>query len=500
MGDTEKRNIDLLRNNQTLTNHHLVSNSNLGDSQLNLSRIQDPVNQNLQNLFSSGSENGRRVAGIPSSHPQIPPISPYSQIAMNRPASQQMNLQSFGHIPFHSRSLSQPHAFNFNPIPHVTSSSQKDAIALPRSENHDSGSNPMLSPLPPSSIANRDGLPPRKLHRRSMSDVPFGVNNGIFQSPPLPPVGPCSSSHGGLLRTLSGDGSGKLVQLAKKESEMKLDGESMDDLLRAYMNLDNNDLVNYGGATEKNDSENSKTRGSDNSDNDAESSANESGCSGNLKDGLKRSAGGDITPAVRHQRSISMDSFMGKLQLNDDSPNLPSSVAGSLAEHSRPLSTSMFSGSELEKIMANEKLAEIAVNDPKRVKRILANRQSAARSKERKTRYITELEHKVQTLQIETTTLSSQMTMLQNDFQGLTAINTELKLRLLAKEQQAQLRNALHDALTKEIQHLRILNGEVTDQTRGLINFQMLQQQIQATSQQEPSSSTVKSESNSSHE
>jgi len=45
--------------------------------------------------------------------------------------------------------------------------------------------------------------------------------------------------------------------------------------------------------------------------------------------------------------------------------------------------------------------------------RILANRQSAARSKERKMRYIAELERKVQTLQSEATTLSAQLTMLQ---------------------------------------------------------------------------------------
>lgn len=45
--------------------------------------------------------------------------------------------------------------------------------------------------------------------------------------------------------------------------------------------------------------------------------------------------------------------------------------------------------------------------------RILANRQSAARSKERKTRYTGELERKVQTLQTEATTLSAQVTMLQ---------------------------------------------------------------------------------------
>lgn len=45
--------------------------------------------------------------------------------------------------------------------------------------------------------------------------------------------------------------------------------------------------------------------------------------------------------------------------------------------------------------------------------RILANRQSAARSKERKIRYTSELERKVQTLQTEATTLSAQVTMLQ---------------------------------------------------------------------------------------
>lgn len=45
--------------------------------------------------------------------------------------------------------------------------------------------------------------------------------------------------------------------------------------------------------------------------------------------------------------------------------------------------------------------------------RILANRQSAARSKERKIRYASKLERKVQTLQTEATTLSAQLTLLQ---------------------------------------------------------------------------------------
>jgi hypothetical protein len=45
--------------------------------------------------------------------------------------------------------------------------------------------------------------------------------------------------------------------------------------------------------------------------------------------------------------------------------------------------------------------------------RILAKRQSAARSKERKIKYTGELERKVQTLQTEATTLSAQLTLLQ---------------------------------------------------------------------------------------
>ncbi|KAL8144568.1 hypothetical protein AgCh_002955 [Apium graveolens] len=96
---------------------------------------------------------------------------------------------------------------------------------------------------------------------------------------------------------------------------------------------------------------------------------------------------------------------------------------------------------EAKKAMAPDKLAELWNLDPKRAKRILANRQSAARSKERKARYISELERKAQTLQTEATTLSAQLTLFQRDTTGLTTENTELKLRLQAMEQQAQLRD-----------------------------------------------------------
>ncbi|CAI9774928.1 unnamed protein product [Fraxinus pennsylvanica] len=133
--------------------------------------------------------------------------------------------------------------------------------------------------------------------------------------------------------------------------------------------------------------------------------------------------------------------------------------------HSNSMDSSLLFGEssiEAKKAMAPDKLAELWNLDPKRAKRILANRQSAARSKERKARYMSELERKVQTLQTEATTLSAQLTLFQRDTTGLSNENTELHLRLQAMEQQAQLRDALNEALKQEVERLRIATGEIS--------------------------------------
>nr|KAJ0213839.1 hypothetical protein LSAT_V11C400195690 [Lactuca sativa] len=190
------------------------------------------------------------------------------------------------------------------------------------------------------------------------------------------------------------------------------EGEVVDDLFSAYMNLENLDTLNSSGTDDKQGTENredldsrasgTKTNGGDSSDNEATSSVNDKG--------IKRSAGGDIAPTTRHYKSVSMDSFMGRMNFADESPKLPPSPGGHIGQlspnnsidsnsntntFSLEFGNGEFTGAELKKIMANEKLAEIALSDPKRAKRILANRQSAARSKERKMRYITKLEHKL---------------------------------------------------------------------------------------------------------
>lgn len=137
--------------------------------------------------------------------------------------------------------------------------------------------------------------------------------------------------------------------------------------------------------------------------------------------------------------------------------------------HSNSVDSSSFLSESIEakKAMAPEKLAELWNLDPKRAKRILANRQSAARSKERKARYMSDLERKVQTLQTEATTLSAQLTLFQRDTTGLSSENTELKLRLQAMEQQAQLRDALNEALKQEVERLRMATGEIASCSDG---------------------------------
>ncbi|CAA0836648.1 Basic-leucine zipper (bZIP) transcription factor family protein [Striga hermonthica] len=170
---------------------------------------------------------------------------------------------------------------------------------------------------------------------------------------------------------------------------------------------------------------------------------------GTAEEAEKSGEGGGAVSRPRHRHSNSVDS--SSLLFNE-------------------------SGIEAKKAMAPEKLSELWSVDPKRAKRILANRQSAARSKERKARYISELERKIQTLQTEATTLSAQLTLFQRDTSGLGNENTGLKLRLQAMEQQAQLRDALNEALKQEVERLRMATGEIssTKDTFSLLPTQQL--------------------------
>ncbi|XP_058730112.1 bZIP transcription factor 29-like [Vicia villosa] len=468
-------------------------------------QVQQQVHQQHHH-FQDGSN--KRV-GIPPSHPhQIPPISPYSQIPVSRPIMPPHNTSP---TPSHTRSLSQPSFFSLDSLPPLSPCPFRDSSSTSHSEHADVSMEDRDVSLPP--FARNPSLPPRKSHRRSNSDIPFGFSTVLQSSPPLIPLRGREMAKPNQLAVKRETGWERNVDSSNNNVEEKKslspEGEVVDDLFSAYMNLDNIDAINSTGNDDKNanaavndnrddlDSRASgtKTNGGDSSDNEAESSVNESGDSMQRREGMKRSAGGDIAPTTRHYRSVSMDSFIGKLNFNDESSKLPPSPGGlvspgnsgdgNAAAFSLEFGNGEFSGPELKKIMANEKLAEIAMADPKRAKRILANRQSAARSKERKMRYISELEHKVQTLQTEATTLSAQLTLLQRDSVGLTNQNSELKFRLQSMEQQAKLRDALNEALTAEVQRLKIATAELNGEThpsncmipQHSVNPMMFQQQ-----------------------
>ncbi|KAG0457088.1 hypothetical protein HPP92_022245 [Vanilla planifolia] len=339
----------------------------------------------------------------------------------------------------HSRSFSQPAFFSLDSLPPLGPSPYRKSS--PTSSLSDSAD---LSPAPVRT-ATGDGLPPRKLHRRSCSDIPPGfLTNGT-------PTVKSEPDFEGM------DGSG----------ERKSDGNLGDDLFDAFLNLDGFGMVDESDyrrdEMDSRRSGNSKN-GANSSESEAESSAIDFG-------GVCESA--PVAVRSRHFRSISVDGLMGRLNFGEESPRVPTSPGLKRSQGSRgdsmdeafslEFGNGEFSGTELKKIMTDKRLEEIALADPKRAKRILANRQSAARSKERKLRYISELERKVQTLQSEATTLSAQLTLLQRDSAGLATQNNELKIRLQAMEQQAQLRDALNEALTGEVQRLRLATAELDD-------------------------------------
>ncbi|CAO2181359.1 unnamed protein product [Urochloa humidicola] len=99
--------------------------------------------------------------------------------------------------------------------------------------------------------------------------------------------------------------------------------------------------------------------------------------------------------------------------------------------------------------------ASAAAVDPKRVKRILANRQSAQRSRVRKLQYISELERSVTSLQTEVSALSPRVAFLDHQRSLLTLGNSHLKQRIATLAQDKIFKDAHQEALKKEIERLR---------------------------------------------
>ncbi|CAL9183279.1 unnamed protein product [Musa hybrid cultivar] len=105
-----------------------------------------------------------------------------------------------------------------------------------------------------------------------------------------------------------------------------------------------------------------------------------------------------------------------------------------------------------------DKLAELALIDPKRAKRRDSlNRQSAARSKERNIHFTSELGMKG----ANSSDRGTHSFWPAHTSADLNAENREHKLRLQAMEQQAQLRDAPNEAMKEEVQRLKIATGQL---------------------------------------
>ncbi|XP_044947669.1 bZIP transcription factor 29-like [Hordeum vulgare subsp. vulgare] len=352
----------------------------------------------------------------------------------------------------HPRSLSQPQFLSMDFLfrasyPDLAAPS---AIALssPPPPPLSSGSDRGPSGLPPPSGSDRmaSGLPPlRAGHLRSQSDV----LQGFSYQPNLPPPAPVNA-----------------------EALVAANNSTLDGILGAYMSTNGLGAVGSSGAVgqERRDQLDSQAPAwspGDSSENEAES------------------ANGSLP---RHCRSLSADSLVGKFKFgpsglepsNSDS-NLPppspgtaaasrlarsgsGSIGGAAALFAKEFAnTKEFSEADKKVIMDSEHLAQIVLTDPKRVRRILNNRQSAAKSKERKARYIVELEGKVQVLQGETMNLSAQVKMVKKGQTRLSIHNHEMRIRMQALEEQAQLKNALNEALNAEVERLKQLVAEASN-------------------------------------
>ncbi|OAP10051.1 hypothetical protein AXX17_AT2G08200 [Arabidopsis thaliana] len=111
--------------------------------------------------------------------------------------------------------------------------------------------------------------------------------------------------------------------------------------------------------------------------------------------------------------------------------------------------SSDYTDDELNKIAKSTKLQEIAkstklqeiASDPKKVRRILKNRELAASSKQRKLKYMIDLEHRIKFLENKNALIFEKIKLLEKDKTILMNEKKEITIRIESLEQQAQLRD-----------------------------------------------------------
>eukprot|EP00271_Cylindrocystis_brebissonii_P006118 TRINITY_DN186_c6_g1_i1.p1 TRINITY_DN186_c6_g1~~TRINITY_DN186_c6_g1_i1.p1 ORF type:complete len:759 (+),score=250.18 TRINITY_DN186_c6_g1_i1:1143-3419(+) len=151
----------------------------------------------------------------------------------------------------------------------------------------------------------------------------------------------------------------------------------------------------------------------------------------------------------------------------------------------------------VKKVLASKKFDDMRFMDAKRAKRILANRQSAARSKERKTRYISELEEKVAYFEKQAVAYKATLSLLQRETTTLAEANDGMSKKMQVMEKLYRQRDSENRQLHKEVEILRqatAMKGSSSSKTppglpppQSSSSSQQKQQQLQQQQQQQPS-------------
>ncbi|KAJ4847767.1 hypothetical protein Tsubulata_014871 [Turnera subulata] len=102
-------------------------------------------------------------------------------------------------------------------------------------------------------------------------------------------------------------------------------------------------------------------------------------------------------------------------------------------------------------------LADLATRDPRRAKRILTNRVSAVKAKEKKRKHAYMLEQQVQALAAKSDEFNSQLLLVQQEGKYLATENYSLKEQTSIILEQIQWQDSLNEEIRNEIQHLKRL-------------------------------------------
>ena len=157
-----------------------------------------------------------------------------------------------------------------------------------------------------------------------------------------------------------------------------------------------------------------------------------------------------------------MDSRMARLE-KMIATLVQASAVGPSASASRRLSVGLAglddeTAMEMVRAPSASQKADHTSLDPKKARRVLANRQSAQRSRLRKLQYISELEKRVNSMQAEAAGVEAQVLEFQQNTTSQATELEQLKQKLNSLQSQMQYKDALFETLKAELDTLRQAN------------------------------------------